>query len=68
MTTPQPRLFKIGTARIVEDVSTAHLTTDQIRALLKTQYPEVVHATVREYTTAEGQRVLEFMPQPGRKG
>lgn len=71
MTTPQttqPRIFKIGPHRIVEDASTSHLNAEQIRTLLKTQYPEVAHATVREYTTDDGQPILEYLPQPGRKG
>ena len=73
MTTPhltdsQPRIFKIGPHRIVEETSTTHLNPEQIRALLKTQYPEVAHATVREYTTTDGQQIVEYLPQPGRKG
>lgn len=71
MTTPtsaSPRQIQIGAHRIIEDASTAHYTAEQIRSLLRTQYPEVAHATVREYTSPDGQRVLSFMAQPGRKG
>lgn len=67
-TTPQPRLFKIGNTRIVEDTSTTHLGVEEVRALLKVQFPEIAHATIRETTSADGQRQLEFLPIPGRKG
>ena len=29
---------------------------------------EIANATIRETTTTEGQTVVEFLPQPGRKG
>ncbi len=66
-----PRVFKIGTNRIVEDSSTVSLNNEQIRNLLKATYPEVANASIRERTetTSEGDlRIVEFMPQPGRKG
>lgn len=68
-TTPaQPaRVFKIGATRIVEDVSMAALTNEQVRDLLKTSYPEIANATLRE-REENGLRVIEFLPQPGRKG
>ena len=44
-----------------------HITNEDVRNLLKATYPEVANATLRE-TTAEGQRLVEFLPQPGRKG
>ena len=62
-----PRVFKAGTVRIVEDESMQGLSNEEVRNLLKATYPEVANATIRE-TTAEGQRVIEFLPQPGRKG
>ena len=65
---PTPRVFKIGTTRIVEDASTAGLNNEQIRAMLKNTYPEVANATIRESTTADGTRVLEFHAVAGRKG
>ncbi|MBP6298092.1 MAG: hypothetical protein KA401_02000 [Anaerolineae bacterium] len=62
-----PRVFKIGATRIVEDPSMSALTNEQVRDLLKTSYPEVANATFRE--REEGDlRVVEFLPQPGRKG
>jgi len=64
----QPRVFVIGTTRIVEDNSMSSLSNDQIRALLKSTYPEVAHATVRERTDTNGNRLVEFLPVPGRKG
>ena len=38
------------------------------RSLLKATYPEIANATIREVTTDDGQKVVEFLPQPGRKG
>ena len=64
----QTRIFKTGTVRIVEDESTRGLNNEEVRSLLKTTYPEIANATIREVTTAEGQTVVEFLPQPGRKG
>ncbi|GIK76125.1 hypothetical protein FBR02_00085 [Anaerolineae bacterium CFX9] len=63
------RVFKIGATRIVEDPSMSDLTNEQVRDLLKTSYPEIANATLRERTEGEnGLRVVEFLPQPGRKG
>ena len=66
--TTQPRIFKTGTVRIIEDQSTVGLDNEAVRNLLKTSYPEIANATIREVTTTEGQTVVEFLPQPGRKG
>ena len=66
-TSSLPRIFKTGTVRIVEDESMQGLSNEDVRNLLKATYPEVANATLRE-TTADGQRVVEFLPQPGRKG
>ena len=43
------------------------LSNEEVRSILKATYPEVANATIRE-TTADGQRIVEFLPQPGRKG
>jgi len=64
---PLKRVFKIGANRIVEDTATTKLTNEQVRHLLKSQYPEVANATIRE-TTSGTNCVVEFLPQPGRKG
>ena len=64
----QPRIFKTGAVRIVEDESMRELSNEEVRSVLKTTYPEIANATIREVTTAEGQTVVEFLPQPGRKG
>lgn len=61
------RIFKIGTTRIVETESMSGLTNEQVRDLLKISYPEVANATLRE-REENGLRVVEFLPQPGRKG
>lgn len=61
------RVFKIGATRIVEDASMSILDNNAIRELLKTTYPEIANATIRE-RDENGLRVVEFLPQPGRKG
>jgi hypothetical protein len=43
------------------------LSLEQIRTLLKTTYPEIAHATVRERTEGDT-LVVEFLPVAGRKG
>jgi hypothetical protein len=68
VTPAQPaRVFKIGATRIVEDASMSSLDNNAIRDLLKTSYPEIANATIRE-RDENGLRVVEFLPQPGRKG
>ena len=68
-TTQQPTkvVFKIGANRIVADKTTAKLTNEQARTFLKASYPEVVNATIRERIDGDT-KILEFLPQPGRKG
>ncbi|MBN8640099.1 MAG: hypothetical protein J0M07_32605 [Anaerolineae bacterium] len=61
------RVFKIGTNRVVEAPSMSGLSNEQVRDLLKTSYPEIANATLRE-RDENGLRVVEFLPQPGRKG
>ncbi len=63
----KPRVFKIGTNRIFEGAETAKLSNEQIRALLKTQYPEVANAAIRE-TESDGIRLVEFLARAGTKG
>jgi len=65
--TPLKRVFKIGTNRIVEDAATAKLSNEQVRNLLKAQYPEVANATIRETASGDA-RIIEYLPVPGRKG
>ncbi len=66
--TPLTRVFKIGATRVVEDPSTmSGMSNEQVRDLLKTSYPEIANATLRE-RDENGLRVVEFLPQPGRKG
>ncbi|MEZ4666540.1 MAG: PRTRC system protein C [Anaerolineae bacterium] len=64
----QSRIFKTGAVRIVEDDSMRGLDNEAVRSLLKSTYPEIANATIREVTTNDGQKVVEFLPQPGRKG
>jgi hypothetical protein len=62
------RIFKIGTVRIVEDETMRELSLEQVKDLLKSSYPEVTHATTRETVGDDGTTLIEFLPQPGRKG
>ncbi len=64
---PTRRVFKIGATRIVEDEATAQLGNEAIRALLRTVYPEVANALIRERVDGDV-RLLEFLAQPGIKG
>ncbi|OQY78538.1 MAG: hypothetical protein B6D42_16020 [Anaerolineae bacterium UTCFX5] len=64
---PSSRVFKIGATRIVEDPSMSSLDNNAVRDVLKTSYPEIANATIRE-REEYGLRVVEFLPQPGRKG
>ena len=47
------RIFKIGSTRIAADETTAHLSNEQARDVLKRAFPEVAHATIRETGKAE---------------
>jgi hypothetical protein len=67
-TNPQPRIFKIGATRIVEDASLAGRSLEEVRDILKHSYPEVAHATVRETDLEDGSRLVEYLPVAGRKG
>lgn len=61
------RIFKIGSTKVVEDPSMANLSNEEIRERLKSMYPEVAEATIRE--KAEGDTTfVEFLARPGRKG
>jgi hypothetical protein len=65
--TPQ-RIFKTGSTRIVADASMEGKSNEEVRALLQRTYPEVANATLRERTLDDGSILVEFLPQPGRKG
>jgi hypothetical protein len=66
-TNPTPRVFKIGATRIVEDASLAGRSSEEVRDILKHSYPEVPHATIREYEE-NGLRIVAYLPAVGRKG
>jgi hypothetical protein len=66
--TSQPRIFKIGATRIVEDASLAGRDLDEVKAILQRSYPEIAHATVRETTLDDGTQLTEWLAQPGKKG
>jgi hypothetical protein len=69
VTPTQPaRVFKIGATRIVEDASMSSMDNNAIRDLLKTTYPEIANATIRETTLQDGTRCIEWVAQPGHKG
>ena len=61
------RIFKIGSTKVVEDDSLAGLSINEVRDRLKTTFPEVAQATVRE-KTEDDITYVEFLPRPGRKG
>ncbi len=61
------RMFKIGSNRIAEDAATSQLSSEQVRLLLKAQYPEIVNATIRETVNGDT-RIVEYLPVGGRKG
>ena len=62
-----PRIFKTGATRIVEDETMTGLSNEEVRQILARTYPEVAHATLRE-REQDGMRIVDFLPQPGRKG
>jgi hypothetical protein len=66
--TSQPRIFKIGATRIVEDASLAGRNLDEVKAILQRSYPEIAHATVRENTLEDGTQLTEWFAHPGKKG
>ena len=66
-TNPTPRVFVIGATCIKEDASMADRSNEEIRDLLKTTYPEVAHATIRE-TEQDGQKIVTYLARPGHKG
>ena len=67
------RLFKTGATVIEIDDAMAHMDNEAIRNVLKLQYPELAHATLREVPQEpleDGTAVLlvEALAKPGRKG
>ena len=64
----QPRIFKIGATRIIEDASLAGRDLDEVKAILQRSYPEIAHATIRETTLDDGTQLTEWLAQPGKKG
>jgi hypothetical protein len=64
----QQRIFKIGATRIVADDSFRGVDNETARQILKANYPEVANATIRERTLEDGTQLVEYLPQPGRKG
>ena len=67
------RLFKTGATVIEIDDAMAHMDNDTIRNVLKLQYPELAHATLREVPQEpldDGTPVLliEAFAKPGTKG
>lgn len=61
------RIFKTGSQQIVEDPSMADKSIEEVQAILAAQYPEVKNSVIRTRTEGED-TVVEFIPQPGRKG
>jgi hypothetical protein len=65
--TDMPRVFKIGSTRIVADDSLRQMDNEAVRERLKSSFPEVALATIRE-REENGTLFVEFLPKPGRKG
>jgi PRTRC genetic system protein C len=61
------RVFKVGSVRLPESDVTRGKSLDDVKKILKSTYPEVANATVRE-GKENGVHLIEFLPQPGRKG
>ncbi len=65
--TPTRRLFRIGSTIISESPSTQGLSTEQVRQRLKSAYPEITHASIRE--TRDGDTlIVDFTIRAGHKG
>lgn len=64
----QPRLFKTGSTIITEDSSMAGKSPEEIRDILKYQFPEVANATINLSTNDDGQQIVSYLVKPGRKG
>jgi hypothetical protein len=62
------RIFKTGSTIIAEDASTAGKSPEEIRDILKYQFPEVANATISLSTNEDGQQIVSYLPKPGRKG
>jgi len=65
--TALPRIFKIGSNRVVEDDSMKGMSNKQVQETLAFQYPEVANATIHT-TEKDGKLFVEFLAQPGKKG
>jgi uncharacterized protein YhfF len=61
------RVFKIGSTKIVEDESMQGRSLDEVREILRLNFPEVAQATIREKTEGDV-TFYEFLPVAGRKG
>lgn len=61
------REFHISGNVVKESAATEGMSNDDARKVLQTMYPEVANATIRE-TNKDGVVIVEFLPQPGRKG
>jgi hypothetical protein len=63
---------KIGPTTVQLTGDQQNLDAEGVRTLLRGGYPEIVHATARtrEEKDAAGNpmSVIDFLPQPGRKG
>lgn len=65
--TALPRIFKIGSNRVVEDESMREMSNEQVQETLAFQYPEIANATIHT-TEKDGNLFVEFLPKAGRKG
>ena len=56
----QPRIFRTGSTIITEDASTAGKSPEEIREILKYQFPEVANATINLSTNDDGQQIVSY--------
>jgi hypothetical protein len=61
------RVFKIGSQTIYENEVTYGLSNEDVRGVLKASFPEIANATIGTRSD-NGVSIVEFLPQPGRKG
>ena len=64
----QPRLFKTGSTIIAEDSTMTGKSPEEIREILKYQFPEVANATINLSMNDDGQQIVSYLVKPGRKG
>ena len=60
----QHRLFKTGSTIIAEDETTANLSPEEVRDILKYQYAEVANATINTVPMTMDNKLSSFCQNP----